>query len=68
MRLAILAASTYAGSDKVSELVTSEVDLDLLGQRLGEQDAGFAVHIFRAERGLAEAVEQVIAEAGEPID
>jgi tetratricopeptide (TPR) repeat protein len=68
MRLAILAASTYAGSDKVSELPTSEIDLDLLGQRLGEQDAGFAVHIFRAERGLAEAVEQVIAEAGEPID
>jgi hypothetical protein len=68
MRLAILAASTYAGSDKVSELATSEVDLDLLGQRLGEPDAGFKVHIFRAERGLAEAVEQVIAEAGEPID
>jgi hypothetical protein len=68
MRLAILAASSYAGSDKVSELPTSEVDLDLLGQRLGEQDAGFAVHIFRAERGLAEAVDQVLAETGEPID
>lgn len=68
MRLAILAASSYTGSNQVSELSTSEVDLDLLGQRLGEQDAGFAVHIFRAERGLAEAVEQVIAEAGEPID
>jgi hypothetical protein len=65
MRLAILAASSYAGSDKVSELPTSEVDLDLLGQRLGEKDAGFEVRIFRAERGLAEAMEQALAEAGE---
>jgi hypothetical protein len=68
MRLAILAASSYAGSDKVAELPTSEVDLDLLGQRLGEQDAAFTVHIFRAERGLVEAVDQVIAETSEPID
>jgi hypothetical protein len=68
MRLAILAASSYAGSDKVAELPTSELDLDLLGQRLGEQDAAFTVHIFRAERGLTEAVERVLAEASEPVE
>jgi tetratricopeptide (TPR) repeat protein len=68
MRLAILAASSYSGSDKIPELPTSEMDLDLLGQRLGEPDAAFTVHIFRAERGLAEAVDQVIAQAPEPID
>jgi hypothetical protein len=68
MRLAILAASSYAGSDQVAELPTSELDLELLGQRLREQDGGFAVHIFRAERGLVDAVERVIAEASEPID
>ncbi len=68
MRIAILAASSYSDSDQVSELSTSELDLDLLGQRLGEADAGFEVRVFRAERGLAEAVEQVLAEATEPID
>jgi hypothetical protein len=68
MRLAILAASSYSGSDQVAELPMSELDLDLLGQRLREQDAGFAVHVFRAERGLAEAVERLLAGAAEPID
>jgi hypothetical protein len=68
MRLAVLAASSYAACQKLTELTSSSLDLDLLGQRLSESDAAFTVHAFRAERGLAEAVEQVLGEASEPID
>ena len=68
MRLAVLAASSYAACQKLPELASAGLDLDLLGQRLSESDAGFTVHAFRAERGLAEAVEQVLAEAAEPVE
>ena len=68
MRLAVLAASSYTACQKLPELASAGLDLDLLGQRLSESDAGFTVHAFRAERGLAEALEQVLAEAEEPIE
>jgi len=68
MRLAVLAASSYAACEKLPELAGTTLDLDLLGQRLSEPDAGFTVHAFRAERGLAEAVEQVLGDAGEPVE
>lgn len=68
MRLAVLAASSYARCEKLPELAGTTLDLDLLGQRLSEPDAGFIVHAFRAERGLAEAVEQVLGEPDEPVD
>ena len=67
MRLAVLAASAYANCRKLPELAGTSLDLDLLGQRLSEQDAGFMVQAFRAERGLGEAVEQVLAEVDERV-
>ncbi len=68
MRIAVIACSPYAQCQKLTELSSVETDVDILGQRLAEPDAGFIVHSFRAERGLAEAVDQVLAEAGEPVD
>jgi hypothetical protein len=68
VRIAVIACSPYSACQKVTELSSAEVDVDLLGQRLAEADAGFVVHSFRAERGLAEAVDQVLAEASEPVD
>ncbi len=67
MRLAVLAASAYANCRKLPELAGTNLDLDLLGQRLCEPDAGYSVEAFRAERGLAEAVEQVLAEVDERV-
>jgi hypothetical protein len=68
MRLAIIAASDYPQNGELAPLTNVAAQLDLLGQRLAEQDAGFYVHIFSAERGLAEGIENVIANATEPID
>jgi hypothetical protein len=68
MRLAILAASSYAECQKLPELAGATLNLDVLGQRLADTDAGYVVHTFRAERGLAEAVEQVLAFADEPVE
>jgi hypothetical protein len=68
MRLAVLAASAYTACQKLTELGHASLDLDLLGQRLSEVDAGYTVQAFRAERGLAEAVEQVLAEVSEPVE
>jgi hypothetical protein len=68
MRLAVLAASPYTSCQKLPELAGASLDLDLLGQRLSESDASFTVHAFRAERGLAEAVEQVLDEVGAPVE
>ena len=68
MRLAILAASSYAECQKLSELADATLNLDVLGQRLADTDAGYVVQAFRAERGLAEAIEHVLASAGEPVE
>ncbi|HEV8245760.1 MAG TPA: hypothetical protein VGP93_08325, partial [Polyangiaceae bacterium] len=68
MRLAILAASSYAHSQKLTRLTQVEAELDVLGQRLTEPDAGFTVHIFSAERGLAEGIEQLAQTLKEPIE
>ncbi|HVR21449.1 MAG TPA: hypothetical protein VMS65_17165 [Polyangiaceae bacterium] len=68
MRIAFIACSSYSQCQKLTELSSAEADVDLLGQRLSEPDAGFVVHSFRAERGLAEAVDQVLAETREPVD
>ena len=68
MRIAVIACSPYSQCKKLTELSSVETDVDVLGQRLAEPDAGFIVHSFRAERGLAEAVDQVLAEASEPVD
>ena len=68
MRIAFIASSPYTQCQKLTELSSADADVDLLGQRLGEPDAGFVVHSFRAERGLAEAIEQVLAETTEPVD
>lgn len=68
MRLALLAASSYSSSSELLDLPGAEVDLELLGQRLSEPDAGFSVMAFRAERRLGEAVEQVLSEVSEPIE
>jgi len=68
MRLAVLAASSYAACQKLPEVEGATLNLDVLGQRLSDGDAGYTVHAFRAERGLAEALEQVLSEAPEPVE
>jgi hypothetical protein len=68
VRIAFIACSSYSQCQKLTELSSAEADVDLLGQRLSEPDAGFVVHSFRAERGLAEAVDQVLDEVTEPVD
>lgn len=68
MRLAVLAASSYAACQKLPEVEGATLNLDVLGQRLADADAGYTVQAFRAERGLAEAIEQVLAQAPEPVE
>jgi hypothetical protein len=68
MRIAVLAASSYAACQKLPEVSGATLNLDVLAQRLSETDASYTVHAFRAERGLAEALEQVLANAPEPVE
>jgi hypothetical protein len=68
MRLAVLATSSYATCQNLAELPHTALDLELLSQRLGEVDAGFAIHAFPAERGLPEAIEARLQQIEEPID
>ena len=63
MRLAILATSSYAICPNLPELADAALTLELLGQRLAEADAGFAVHAFSAERGFTEAAQAALAGA-----
>jgi hypothetical protein len=65
MRLAIVAASSYEENGQVSPIPNAELDVELFGSRLAETDAGFAVHAFPAQRGLADAVESLINNLGE---
>ncbi|HYQ28913.1 MAG TPA: hypothetical protein VER04_16895 [Polyangiaceae bacterium] len=65
MRLAIVAASAYEENGQVSPIPNAELDVELFGSRLAEADAGFAVHAFPAQRGLADAMESLIAGLGE---
>jgi tetratricopeptide (TPR) repeat protein len=65
MRLAILATSAYAQTDKLTELAEVRWHIDGLAQRLTEPDAGYAVYVLPAERGLAEQVEQLMADASQ---
>jgi len=65
MRLAIVAASSYEENGQVSPIPNAELDVELFGSRLAETDAGFAVHAFPAQRGLADAMESLISNLGE---
>lgn len=65
MRLAIVAASSYEENGQVSPIPNAELDVELFGSRLAEADAGFTVHAFPAQRGLADAIEALIAGLGE---
>jgi hypothetical protein len=65
MRLAIVAASSYEENGQVSPIPNAELDVELFGSRLAETDAGFVVHAFPAQRGLADAMEALIAGLGE---
>src|SRR4051812_14993073 len=65
MRLAIVAASSYEENGQVSPIPNAELDVELFGSRLAEADAGFTVHAFPAQRGLADAMESLIAGLGE---
>ena len=65
MRLAIVAASAYEENGQVSPIPNAELDVELFGSRLAETDAGFAVHAFPAQRGLADATEALIAGLGD---
>lgn len=64
MRLAIVAASSYEENGQVSPIPNAEVDVELFGRRLAEPDAGFTVHAFDAERGLAEGIEDLTRSLG----
>jgi hypothetical protein len=64
MRLAIVAASSYEENGQVSPIPNAEVDVELFGRRLAEPDAGFTVHAFDAERGLAEGIEELTRSLG----
>ena len=65
MRLAIVAASTYEQNGQVAPIPNAELDVELFGGRLAEADAGFSVHAFPAQRGLAEGIDELIARLGE---
>jgi len=43
----------------VSPIPNAEIDVQLFGERLAEADAGFTVHVFPAQRGLAEGIEEL---------
>jgi hypothetical protein len=60
MRLAIVAASSYEENGQVTPIPNAEIDVQLFGERLAEADAGFAVHVFPAQRGLAEGIEEIV--------
>lgn len=64
MRLAIVAASSYEENGQVAPIPNAEIDVELFGRRLAEPDAGFVVHAFDAERGLAEGVEALTRSLG----
>lgn len=61
-RLAIFVTSSYSASG-LPELVEAPSQIDLLAQRLSEPDAGFAVQVLRAERGMAQSLEDLLADA-----
>lgn len=67
MRIAVIAASSYAASRQLPELPSAEADLDILAQRLAEADAGFTVHALRAERDLVDRVEAVLGGVPAPV-
>src|SRR5262247_308728 len=54
-RLAILVTSAY-GASGLPELLDAPSQIDLLAQRLSEPDAGFAIQIVPAERGMAQTL------------
>src|ERR1041384_3732890 len=64
MRLAIVAASSYEANGQVAPIPNVEIDVDPFGRRLSEQDAGFTVHAFDAERGLPEGIEVLAPNVG----
>src|SRR5262245_5033105 len=68
MRIAIVAASSYSNNGQLGLLPHAEPEVELLSQRLTEPDAGFHVHLFAAQRGLAEGIEQLVAGLSEPIE
>src|SRR6187549_2126971 len=65
MRLAIVAASSYEENGQVAPIPNAELDVELFGRRLAEPDAGFTVHAFDAERGLAAGMEDLLRNLGE---
>lgn len=65
MRLAIVAASSYEENGQVAPIPNAELDVELFGGRLAEADAGFIVHAFPAQRGLAEGIDDLLARLGE---
>jgi len=68
MRLAICVASAYEQNSNLPKLPAAELDLEIVGQRLAQPDAGFVVHAFPALRGLPEGIEQLIESLGEPLE
>src|SRR3954462_5972049 len=65
MRLAIVAASSYEENGQVAPIPNAELDVELFGGRLAEADAGFVVHAFPAQRGLAEGIDDLLVRLGE---
>ncbi|HEX3775378.1 MAG TPA: tetratricopeptide repeat protein [Polyangiaceae bacterium] len=68
MRLAICVATGYEQNSSLPKLPGTELDLEIVSQRLAQPDAGFIVHAFPAQRRLAEGIEQLIESLGQPLE
>ncbi|HEY4158944.1 MAG TPA: hypothetical protein VGM29_12635, partial [Polyangiaceae bacterium] len=62
MRLAICIASAYDQNPGLDRLPGADLDLEVVSLRLAQRDTGYLVHAFPALRGLAEGIEQLIAQ------
>ncbi|HEY8944249.1 MAG TPA: hypothetical protein VIM73_08300, partial [Polyangiaceae bacterium] len=67
MRLALVIGSGYERNGQVASVSSADFDSELVERRLLKHDAGFRVVRFRAERGLADQIEQRLLAQREPI-
>src|SRR5689334_9396931 len=68
MRLAICIASAYEQNPGLERLPGADLDLEAVSVRLAQPDTGYVVHAFPALRGLAEGIEQLIAQQPAPLE
>lgn len=68
MRVALVIGSAYEKNGQVTPVPAADLDCELVERRLSDQDAGFHVLRFEAERGLAERIEQRLLAQSQPIE